>query len=305
MRKRISILAAHIVVALVVAALAIPASASSTPAATVAMQQAATTLAGASAIAGGGHYRHRGYARYRFHLPYFSIGYGYGYRPYYYGSRYGYYRPYRHYRYGYGHRYGHGYGYGPRYRFYRGEETLGGLDLNVRPRKAEVFVDGKYVGLAGQYDGWPTYLWLESGNHQVILHREGYETVVREIEIQADLVADLKVRMVEGEATDPETLMPPEPEIDTAVVEPGPAGAGAGDGPGRLRISVSPDDAVIYLDGHFFGIASELAHVRAGISIEAGEHKIEVVRPGYRSASRTIDVTAGGQVDLDVSLERR
>lgn len=268
------------------AALALPAGASSAPA-TAAAAHAAATAAAASAVASGGHHhghRHGGFVGFGFRFPYFSYSYGpYGYHGY---GRYPY-------RYGYP-----GYGYHPRYRHYAEGERLGGLDLNVRPKKAEVYVDGKYVGVAGQYDGWPTYLWLEPGAHKIAFFHEGYATVERDLEIQSDLVADLHVRMDAGTAVSPEVAAPPS---DEPVLRPG----NATGSPGRLRVSVTPDDAVIYLDGHFFGIASELSQVRAGLSVEAGEHTVEVVRPGYRTITRTIDVDAGEQVDLDLALDRR
>jgi hypothetical protein len=254
---------------------------------------AVATTATASAMIGGSFhgsigfggrygYRHHGYYGYRSH---------YGYR----GS-YGYYRPYyRHYGYGYG---PSRYGYGGYWRGEgRGGEALGAIDLNVKPSKAEVFLDGKYIGVADQYDGFPSYLWLEEGVYTLTLYKDGYQTVSREIAIQPDLSIDLRERLVKGESTRPEQPAPPAEKVVAPTA--------TGGDPGRLTISVAPDDAVIYLDGHFYGVASELAHVRSGLPIEAGEHTIEIVRPGYRTVERVIEIGAGESVSMEETLRPR
>jgi hypothetical protein len=46
----------------------------------------------------------------------------------------------------------------------------GALDLNVRPNRADVWVDGKYVGEARDLDGSPSYLWLEKGPHRLAIY---------------------------------------------------------------------------------------------------------------------------------------
>ena len=51
---------------------------------------------------------------------------------------------------------------------------LGGLDLNLRPKKAQVYVDGPRLSKAGAFGGLPEYWWLEKGAHQFSLYRDGY-----------------------------------------------------------------------------------------------------------------------------------
>ena len=148
----------------------------------VAMAAPAEARSGVSVSVGVGHHHgHHYYPRSYYHYrPYF-------YRPYYYRPYY--YRPYY---------YGH-YGY-HRAPYYVGRYD-GALDLNVRPKNAEVYVDGKYVGTVGEYDGWPRYLWLEEGSYELILFKEGYETVVRDVSVRPDRVINLKLRLHEGPST--------------------------------------------------------------------------------------------------------
>ena len=87
-----------------------------------------------------------------------------------------------------------------------GAAGLGALDLNVKPKKAEVYVDGRYVGLAKDFDGSPGYLWLKEGTHEVIFYKEGYGTVVREFTVHPGAVIEVKQRMVRGESVPAEEL---------------------------------------------------------------------------------------------------
>ncbi len=74
------------------------------------------------------------------------------------------------------------------------------------------------------------------------------------------------------------------------------------DAKGRLRLDVDPDDASVYLDGRFVGTASELAMMRGGLPVSAGEHKLAVVRPGRKAEEREFQVEAGEEVELEVNL---
>ena len=53
---------------------------------------------------------------------------------------------------------------------------LGALNLVIKPKKADVYVDGRFVGRAKDFDGYPGYLWLEEGDYEITLVRDGYVT---------------------------------------------------------------------------------------------------------------------------------
>lgn len=132
---------------------------------------------------------------YWYYYPYgsaFGLGYyyydpfqwGYGYSPYGYGYPYG--------GYGYG---GYGYGgYGYPYGGYGGGGGGGqsyGIDygsvrLKVKPRDAQVFADGYYVGRVDQFDGVFQSLKLNDGNHHIEIRADGYETLSFDLQITFD-----------------------------------------------------------------------------------------------------------------------
>jgi hypothetical protein len=69
---------------------------------------------------------------------------------------------------------------------------------------------------------------------------------------------------------------------------------------GKLQLSVQPEDASVYVDGAFRGTGREAASLR----LAPGRHRIEVVRPGFRTAESDVDVPAGETTRLKVILER-
>ena len=126
--------------------------------------------------------RHVRFAGYRrpavygsyFYFPGFSFGAGFGYGsrvhvgvgyPYsVYGYPYGWYEP--HVRYGYAH---------------VADAYTGFLRLKVRPRSAEVYVDGYFVGIVNEFDGLFQRLRIEEGPHTVELRHPGYEPLTLDV----------------------------------------------------------------------------------------------------------------------------
>lgn len=123
-------------------------------------------------------------------------------RPYrWYGSPYGYYpfgfglssyyfdpfwaSPWAYGSWGYG-GYGYGPGYGPAYGGgYGGGQgwDTGSLRLKVKPRHAEVYVDGYLVGSIDEFDGVFQSLPLEAGTHSLEIRADGYESLTFDIRL--------------------------------------------------------------------------------------------------------------------------
>jgi hypothetical protein len=261
---------------------------------------------------GRGHSHHYPYYPYRHRYPYHGW-YGpsfYWYWPWWWEGPYGYgYPPYR---------YGYGYGYG------RSEDDLGALDLDLAPEKAEVYLDGERIGFADDFDGFPTYLWLPKGTYDLVFYRDGYETIARQYSVYPGVVIDVEDRMVPGASVRPEDLaskstavrddrlrrdeerraqaQEEEPSAGRRVYAEEPYDA-RGE-PGRLALEVSPEDASVYLDGRLLGAASELRRLHAGLIVDPGPHRLEVVRPGYETRATEFDVEAGEEVTIELDLER-
>ncbi len=131
---------------------------------------------------------------------YYGHHYGYGHHGY--GHHYGY----SGYGYGYGNYYGHSRYEIPRATLQAQAAGLGGVELNVRPRKAQVYVDGQRLGKAGNFDGYPGYLWLEKGTHELALYKDGYLTVVQELTIVPGAIQEVKLRLAPGKSVPPQQV---------------------------------------------------------------------------------------------------
>lgn len=109
------------------------------------------------------------YNYYNYPRRYYPYGYGS------FGLGYFYYDPYTWYPYdNYNYRFrGYGYGY-----------PTGELRLQVRPRQAEVFVDGYFAGHVDDFDGIVQSLRLEEGPYSIELVAPGYEPIIFNVRIQ-------------------------------------------------------------------------------------------------------------------------
>ena len=80
--------------------------------------------------------------------------------------------------------YGGGYGGG----YPQSSTTYGdaSLRLKVKPREAEVFVDGYYVGIVDDFDGVFQRLHVDAGGHHVEIKAPGYETLEFDVLLEPD-----------------------------------------------------------------------------------------------------------------------
>ncbi len=234
---------------------------------------------------------------------------------------------------------GYPWGGGPYYYPERVRADLGALDLDVRPEKAQVYLDGHLIGVADDFDGWPRYLWLEKGTYDLVFYYDGFKTIARQYSIYPGVVIDVEDSMVPGQSTRPEDLAATsterrderlerreergegttssEPdwrarmERERGEMEAPPATPSkaerpydARQKPARLVLSVVPPDAAIYLDGRFLGTGDDILRAQGTITVDPGDHELEVVRPGYASKTTSFSAEAGEEVDLKVELEK-
>jgi|SRR6266496_272945 len=85
--------------------------------------------------------------------------------------------------------YGYGYGYDPAYGY--GRPAWARVKTDVSPEESRVYLDGKLIGTADDFDGWPDYLYLRRGHYRLEFRLTGYEPVT--IEVDARPGATIKV----------------------------------------------------------------------------------------------------------------
>jgi hypothetical protein len=95
----------------------------------------------------------------------------------------------------------------------------GAIELNVKPNRADVWVDGRYVGEARDLDGTPSYLWLSEGPHRVAVHKGGFLVFDEPIEVRRGMRTEIKLKLQPGDSPAPGTK-PAEPGSDKEKEKP-------------------------------------------------------------------------------------
>ena len=86
---------------------------------------------------------------------------------------------------------------------------FGAVELNVKPNRADVWVDGRYVGEARDLDGYPTYLWLSDGPHRLAVHKGGFLVFDEQIDVRRGMKTEIKLKLQPGDSPPPGTKPAP------------------------------------------------------------------------------------------------
>lgn len=275
---------------------------------------------------------YRGYYGYRpyYYSPYWYNGfyasfyYGLGWYPYYagyYGS--GYPWGYGYYQYGYPYPYRYAYG------------AWSSARIEVKPRDAQVYVDGYFVGVVDEFDGVFQRLDLPTGEHEIAIYMPGYHTYRERTLFRPGQSYHYKA-VLEPLAAG----APPEPKPQPSPnARPGRGANGVDrdfgadaypDGPyrqpppdrgapgrtqpmdrpggetagfGTLNLRVQPADAIVQIDGERWD--SPEGGSRLVVQLAAGAHRIEVRKDGFRPYSTTVQIRPGEPQTINVSLPRQ
>jgi hypothetical protein len=200
------------------------------------------------------------------------------------------------------------------------------------PERTRVYVDGYYAGIADDFDGIFQRLYLPPGRHEISLKLDGYQTHRFKVYVPVDQTIKIHHVMVRGTGETEDVVGNPYDEErardlaarddrrdededdledrarddhydrDDRYERRSPAREDERDNAdaGTLRLDVRPSDASVYVDGEFRGTGRQAERLR----LAPGRHRVEVVRPGYRTVERELEVTAGEVKDLEVELAR-
>lgn len=223
----------------------------------------------------------------------------------------------------------------PPYRSYRYAEPESHLRLNIKPKQAEVYVDGFFAGKVQEFDGALQRLHVTPGQHEIVVYLEGYRSMRQRLYLSPNITRTLDgslERLRDGEMQEPQPT-PAEQDRQDEAAPPdeayrrppmrGPVGRRnpVDDPPARRRprdlppepsadaryasvaIRVQPSGAVVRIDGERWDAAP--ADERLTVQVSEGRHLIEVEREGYEPFRREYDVRAGETLPLNISLRRR
>ena len=130
------------------------------------------------------------------------------------------------------------------------QQNSGYLKTKVDPGRAGVFIDGKYVGPAGNFGVGRKYA-VGAGEHEVRLSEPRYEYVATKVTIKAGKTTDLAQTM--------KALPLAKPPF------------------GRLRVFAPDKFEAVYVNGRFMGHAGEFNNSMQGLLLNPGEYAVKVV----------------------------
>jgi hypothetical protein len=200
--------------------------------------------------------------------------------------------------------------------------------IEVKPREAQVYLDGYYVGIVDQFDGVFQRLDIPPGEHELTVYLPGYHTMRERTFFRPGHGYHFKEAL---QPLPPGAPPEPKPQPEPRPAAPGgpepyrggdpnapgpyrqpaappqgrplpPPGRGGERGAefGTLNLRVQPPDAVVVIDGERWD--SPEGGSRLVVQLPAGPHRIEVRRDGFRTYTQTIQIRAGEQQTLNVSL---
>ena len=84
--------------------------------------------------------------------------------------------------------------------------------LQVKPRHAEVFIDGYFVGTVDDFDGWSQRLNVEPGEHELIIYLAGHRTYRQPVLFRPGATIKIEHVMQPLAAGDPDEGRPQPPQ---------------------------------------------------------------------------------------------
>jgi PEGA domain-containing protein len=129
------------------------------------------------------------------------------------------------------------------------EENTGYLKTIVDPRRAGVFVDGKYLGPTANFKIASKFA-LPAGEHEVKLIEPRYEEFSTKVTIQAGKTTKLHQKLTARPA--------PKPPF------------------GRLRIIGDDKFAAVYVNDQFMGHVDEFSNSAQGLLLNPGEYTVKI-----------------------------
>jgi hypothetical protein len=208
---------------------------------------------------------------------------------------------------------------------------LAAVSTDVEPEHARVYLNNELIGVADDFDGSPSYLFLKPGHYKLEFRLGGYKSETMEIDAKPGqrYPVDFKLQRIPGEKATPwydrpkglpvarvfapqsvsgaqpekagphVNLRPELRERGPAVGQRRPAVGGS-----ALDLQVTPGNAAVYVDGRLVGSGAELSRLERGLAVAAGHHRVEVVAPGCTPKTVEVDSKEGERLQVVVELDR-
>jgi PEGA domain-containing protein len=148
-------------------------------------------------------------------------------------------------------------------------------------RNAGIWVDGKYMGYAKEFNGEKNKkMLLPPGDHEISIRQDGYQDITKTITVAAGQLQNIEVSLVEN----PKAIYP---GADRA----------------ELRLDIRPKNAAVYVDNLYVGHGSEFGGRFHSLLVSPAKHQLKVTMKGYRTYQTEINPVASEKTQLKIVLE--
>ena len=141
--------------------------------------------------------------------------------------------------------------------------VVGKLRIDVAPEGAAIIVDGEEMGTAPLYDP----MLLGPGYHEVIVRKAGFEKETLLVEVKSEQDTSITIA------------------LEKALAD--------------LFLTVDVSGALVTVDDEPMGKTP----LSQALKLRPGNHVIVVSKPGFRSATQSVNVVPGAKTALSLSLE--
>ena len=151
------------------------------------------------------------------------------------------------------------------------QDSNGFLVSKVKPGRAGVFVDGKYLGPAANFRKARTYS-VPAGEHEIRFVDPRHQDVVTKVTIDPGKKKELLATMAPVPLTQPPY--------------------------GRLRTINADKFAAVYVNEHFCGHVDEFSNFHQGLLLNPGEYDVKIVPEKGTPISQKVTIAADKTISV-------
>ncbi len=164
------------------------------------------------------------------------------------------------------------------------QQGLSAIDVNIQPKDAEISLDGVVVGTADQFDGFPRFLIVNPGRHEVQARKTGFHSYRVTINVAPGQQVNLNKVMEPGRDEVPVSPATPS-HIKPEQTSPTRVAA-----PLKIFFQINNPDAAVYVDGVFVGTAREISQLHGPLMVDRGAKMITIVTANKKKAFMVSDL---------------
>lgn len=188
--------------------------------------------------------------------------------------------------------------------------------MRVTPDDADVLLNGRFIGAAYEYADSRLALRLASRANELAFRRKGFREKVVDLREYATRRITLRVELMPEAGAAPApgapAEAPPAPadrdqayEAKSEPLPPLPPERPALEESFLVEVAliVTPEEAAVYIDGHFWGVTPAAGKFMA-LRLPPGKHAFAAFKPGYAPCAREITVPRQEKYELKIALEK-